>query len=80
MTALFLLSVSIAPLGEVSLVPLVTPLDKRTCRGATKLGVHSDQEIRWGADLPDLDPQIRSFVGPRVWFVQQLAESQPHLL
>lgn len=34
----------------------------------TKSGGHVDQQAQGGADLPDLDPRMRSFVGPRTQF------------
>lgn len=44
----------------------------------TKLMAHYDQETQQGADLPDLDSQTRSFIGPRGWFCPHPAKELSH--
>ena len=44
----------------------VVPSGFAHCR--MKSWAHSDEGIQWGADLPDLDPQMSGFVSPIVQF------------
>ena len=43
----------------------------------SNLVAYTDQRIQQGADLPDVDSQIRNFAGPKGWFAHTQARSFP---